>query len=72
MVKRKLRGLGNSIHPENLDVSLFDYISWVPAELAFEYTKRLYSEKSFIHGANKWSDIFSWEIFLRYPFCKRK
>ncbi|MBF0701737.1 pyridoxal-phosphate dependent enzyme [Ligilactobacillus murinus] len=48
--ERKLRGLGNSIHPENLDVSLFDYISWVPAELAFEYTKRLYSEKSLFMG----------------------
>ncbi len=45
-----MRGLGNSIHPENLDVSLFDYISWVPAELAFEYTKRLYSEKSLFMG----------------------
>lgn len=48
--KRELRGLGNSIHPKNLDVNVFDYVTWVPADLAFEYTRKLYSDTSLFMG----------------------
>ncbi|MFZ6184379.1 cysteine synthase family protein [Nannocystis pusilla] len=42
--KRKLRGLGNSIHPGNLDHSCFDEVHWVSAGDAFAWTRRLHSE----------------------------
>lgn len=39
---RLLRGLGNSIVPPNLDHSLFDFVSWIPAPFAFAATRRLH------------------------------
>lgn len=41
--KRELRGLGNSILPNNLDHSCFDEVHWVSARDAYYYTRKLHS-----------------------------
>lgn len=47
---RDLRGLGNSIMPPNLDHTVFDYVSWVPAEYAFNFTRRLHQNHGLYMG----------------------
>jgi len=47
---RVLRGLGNSIIPENLDHRLFDEVHWVSAAEAYHMTRRLYREHAMFHG----------------------
>ncbi len=44
--ERLLRGLGNSLLPKNLDHSMFDYVFWVPARMAFQATRELHR----VHG----------------------
>lgn len=44
VAKRQLRGLGNSIHPGNLDHACFDEIHWVSAGDVYYWTRRLHSE----------------------------
>jgi cysteine synthase len=41
---RQLRGLGNSIHPKNLDYSLIDEVHWVGAADAFAATRELFTD----------------------------
>jgi cysteine synthase A len=41
---RMLRGLGNSIHPKNLDYTLIDEVHWVTAADAFAATRELFSD----------------------------
>lgn len=41
---RPLRGLGNSIHPLNLDYELIDTVHWVQADHAFCSTRQLFAE----------------------------
>ncbi len=47
---RKLRGLGNSILPDNLIHKYFDEVHWVTAECAYKNTKDLYSSKALFCG----------------------
>jgi cysteine synthase len=42
--KRELRGLGNSIFPNNLDYSCFDEVHWVSAPDVYHYTRKLHSQ----------------------------
>ena len=48
--KRILRGLGNSIMPNNLNHSCYDEIHWVAANDAYYYTKWLFKNKSIFCG----------------------
>lgn len=48
--KRLLRGLGNSLMPENVDHSSFDEVHWVGAPEAFLATKRLYWRHALFMG----------------------
>ncbi|WP_211472054.1 pyridoxal-phosphate dependent enzyme [Collimonas humicola] len=41
---RKLRGLGNSIYPNNLDHSCFDQVHWVSPAEAYASTRRLHAQ----------------------------
>lgn len=47
---RKLRGLGNSILPTNLDHTVFDQVHWVTAAEAFKVTRRLYRKTGLFLG----------------------
>lgn len=42
--KRELRGLGNSIFPNNLDHSCFDEVHWVSAHDAYYHTRQLHRQ----------------------------
>lgn len=48
--KRLLRGLGNSILPQNLDHQKFDKVSWVPSSLAFKATRMLHQRHGLFMG----------------------
>jgi len=48
--ERKLRGLGNSIFPQNLIHEYFDQVHWVTAECAFNNTRKLHSSKGLFCG----------------------
>lgn len=48
--KRNLRGLGNSIIPQNLDHTLYDEVHWMDATVAFANTRWLHSKKGFFCG----------------------
>ncbi len=47
---RMLRGLGNSIHPNNLDHACFDQVHWVSPAEAFASTRRLQSRHGLFCG----------------------
>jgi cysteine synthase len=47
---RKLRGLGNSLLPKNLDHTLVDEVHWVSAAEAFIATRQLYSSATLFRG----------------------
>lgn len=47
---RKLRGLGNSLLPRNLDHTIFDEIHWVSAAEAFKATRTLHKQTSLFCG----------------------
>jgi cysteine synthase len=47
---RTLRGLGNSLLPENLDHSLFDEVHWVSAAEAYKATRVLHQKTSLFCG----------------------
>ena len=47
---RLLRGLGNSIHPKNLDYSAVDDVHWVGALPAFAATRSLYRDHAIFAG----------------------
>lgn len=47
---RKLRGLGNSIYPKNLDHKVFDEVHWVKAAEAFLATRLLHRTTSLFCG----------------------
>jgi cysteine synthase A len=47
---RQLRGLGNSVLPENLDHSLFDEVHWVTAAEAYKATRMLHRHTSLFCG----------------------
>lgn len=47
---RALRGLGNSIIPQNLDHSIFDEIHWLEAEQAYRETRNLHKKHSLFMG----------------------
>ncbi len=42
--RRELRGLGNSIFPENLEHACFDEVHWVSARDAYDSTRKLHEE----------------------------
>lgn len=48
--RRALRGLGNSIMPQNLDHTLYDEVHWINANLAFSKTRWLHSKKGLFCG----------------------
>lgn len=48
--ERKLRGLGNSILPDNLVHKYYDQIHWLTAECAYKATRELYSQKALFCG----------------------
>jgi cysteine synthase A len=48
---RELRGLGNSLFPQNLDYSAFDEVHWVSAAAAYTATRILHRETSLYRGA---------------------
>lgn len=47
---RRLRGLGNSVLPENLDHSLFDEVHWVTAGEAYTATRMLHRQTALFCG----------------------
>ncbi|MEI6187033.1 MAG: pyridoxal-phosphate dependent enzyme [Alphaproteobacteria bacterium] len=47
---RKLRGLGNSIFPQNLIHEYFDQVHWVNEEVAINNVRRLHASKSLFCG----------------------
>jgi cysteine synthase len=47
---RKLRGLGNSLQPKNLDHSVVDEVHWVSAPEAFTATRQLYETTTLFRG----------------------
>lgn len=47
---RKLRGLGNSVLPRNLDHTVFDEIHWVNAAEAYKATRLLHQQTSLFCG----------------------
>lgn len=47
---RKLRGLGNSIIPKNLDHTAFDEVHWVSAAEAYKATRLLHQQSSLFCG----------------------
>jgi cysteine synthase A len=47
---RMLRGLGNSLMPQNVDHTAFDWAHWVGAAQAFHATRRLHREHALFHG----------------------
>jgi cysteine synthase A len=47
---RQLRGLGNSLLPENLDHTVFDEVHWVSAAEAFTATRALHAQTSLFRG----------------------
>lgn len=48
--KRLLRGLGNSILPQNLHHDLFDQVHWIAANDAYAHTRRLHAKFGCFHG----------------------
>lgn len=48
--KRVLRGLGNSVHPGNLDHTLIDEIHWVDGPSAFCATRELHRQTALFRG----------------------
>lgn len=49
--ERKLRGLGNSVMPQNLDHSVFNEVHWVTAAEAYTATRLLHQKTSLFCGA---------------------
>jgi len=47
---RKLRGLGNSVLPKNLDHTAFDEVHWVSAAEAYKATRMLHQQTSLFCG----------------------
>jgi cysteine synthase len=47
---RLLRGLGNSLMPQNVDHTAFDLVHWVGAAEAFQATRRLHREHALYMG----------------------
>jgi cysteine synthase A len=47
---RKLRGLGNSLFPKNLDHQVFDEVHWVTAAEAYKATRLLHQQTSLFCG----------------------
>jgi cysteine synthase len=48
--KRVLRGLGNSVHPSNLDHTLIDEVHWVDGATAFHATRELHQRSALFRG----------------------
>lgn len=48
--KRRIRGMGNSILPANLDHSIFDEVHWVSAAEAYKATRMLHQKTSLFCG----------------------
>jgi cysteine synthase A len=48
--ERRLRGLGNSLMPENLDHTAFDEVHWIGAAEAFRATRRLEADHAMYCG----------------------
>ncbi len=48
--KRALRGLGNALHPRNLDHRLFDEVHWLGAKEAYLATRELHRTTSIFGG----------------------
>lgn len=48
--KRTLRGLGNSLHPRNLDHAVFDEVHWIDAASAFAATRSLHRQHGLYMG----------------------
>jgi len=60
---RKLRGLGNSILPKNLDHKVFDEVHWVTAAEAFLATRLLHRKTALFCGATSgaaWMVATNW------------
>lgn len=66
--KRLLRGLGNSIHPKNMDYSLTEQCHWVSAAEAFKATRELFSAHLLDAGPTSGATymVARW-IARRYP-----
>jgi S-sulfo-L-cysteine synthase (3-phospho-L-serine-dependent) len=65
---RKLRGLGNSIHPRNLDHTVIDEVHWVTAAEAYAATRELYAKTTLFCGGTSgacWLVARHWAA--RYP-----
>jgi cysteine synthase len=68
---RKLRGLGNSIFPKNLDHQIFDEVHWVTAAEAFLAARLLHRNTALFCGATSgaaWMVAANWA--RRHPRAK--
>ncbi|MGP4727187.1 PLP-dependent cysteine synthase family protein [Agrobacterium deltaense] len=65
---RLLRGLGNSIHPKNLDHSLIDDVHWVGALQSFASTREIYRRHAIFAGPTSGAAALVGEWYARtYP-----
>jgi cysteine synthase A len=60
---RKLRGLGNSMLPRNLDHRIFDEVHWVTAAEAYTATRMLHQETSLFCGGTSGA---AWMVARHY------
>ena len=60
---RKLRGLGNSVLPKNLDHRIFDEVHWVNAAEAYTATRLLHRETSLFCGGTSGA---AWMVARHY------
>jgi len=65
---RKLRGLGNSLLPKNLDHTIFDEVHWVSAAEAFTATRMLHRQTTLFRGGTSGA---CW-LVARYLAAKKK
>ncbi len=63
--RRMLRGLGNSLVPENVDHTAFDTVHWVGAAQAFHATRRLHQEHALFMGPTSGAAYLAAEWWAR-------
>lgn len=62
---RKLRGLGNSILPKNLDHTLFNEVQWLEAEQAYMETRNLHEKHALFMGGTSGASYSVAKWYLR-------
>jgi cysteine synthase A len=66
---RKLRGLGNSVLPQNLDHTIFDEVHWISAAEAYTATRMLHRSTSLFCGGTSGA---AWLVARHWARCNPK